>query len=77
MRKFKFIDTKFHPKIDSPLHKFKEINGHIDHPNLLTPLQHVYFTKLSNLAELINHLHLYNGTWIFPPGRTPPWKTTV
>ena len=25
MHKFKFIDTKFHPKIDSLLPKFKEI----------------------------------------------------
>lgn len=59
MRKFKFIDTNFHPKIQSPLPKFKEIDWYIDHANLLTPLQHAYFTKLSNLPEQINHDEIF------------------
>lgn len=64
MRKFKFIDANFHPKIHSQfttkiLPKFKEIGWYIDHANLLTLLQHAYFTKLSNLPEQINHDEIF------------------
>ena len=61
MRDFKFIDIiKVHPKCDRSLPKFKGISW----PNLLTPLQTAYFIKLSNLQQLITHLHLSTGVRI-------------
>ena len=53
-------------KKDNFFPKFKETNCYIGQPGLMTPFQTVYFTKLSNLTELITHLRLYDVSK-FPP----------
>ena len=54
-----------------PLPKLKEFGWYIDHSTLLLFLQTVYFTKLSNLPEIITHLHLYKDVRIIPQGKLP------
>ena len=59
------------PENGRPLPKLKEFGWYSDHSNLLLFLQTVYFTKLSNLPEIITHLHLYKDVRIIPQGKLP------